>query len=271
MILYDTVGDDRFESLTMVGAKDAHCIIFCFDLTKPTSLINLLKWKQIIDKVMPSRMVSSESKLPTDEVYLTGMVRDDKKDHPCVYAVFGTKFDLCLPELLNAKEEDYLPNVWNTRSIAQSKRKINLPMTRDIQQCIYLNTKQKWHEAQPQTSLIIGSIYEPFLQGVNLTEMNTLKLFYCHSKSDDAGKRQNNIDSIQAIQKIANGILLLESDFPIVPFTSATTAYNIVESFELLLRHLYQRHTYSSHDSFKTKKKIIELTTTPTQKNEPCC
>ena len=49
MQLYDTAGQERFQSMTRVYYKDAVGCVMVFDITKPGSLDGVLKWKADLD------------------------------------------------------------------------------------------------------------------------------------------------------------------------------------------------------------------------------
>lgn len=45
--MWDTAGQERYRSLIPTYLKNAHCVVFVYDVTKPTTLENIKGWHQM--------------------------------------------------------------------------------------------------------------------------------------------------------------------------------------------------------------------------------
>ena len=75
--LWDTIGQEKYISLTKIFVKDSKIVIFVYDITKRETFDSLIYWKKLIEDILGN--VSSK-------------------------AVIGNKFDLYLEEQVSEKE-----------------------------------------------------------------------------------------------------------------------------------------------------------------------
>lgn len=75
--LWDTIGQEKYRSLTKIFVKDSKIVIFVYDITKKETFDSLIYWKKLIDDILGK--VSS-------------------------MAVVGNKIDLYLEEQVSEKE-----------------------------------------------------------------------------------------------------------------------------------------------------------------------
>jgi len=75
--LWDTIGQEKYRSLTKIFIKDSKIVIFVYDITKRETFDSLIYWKKLIDDILGN--VSSK-------------------------AVIGNKIDLYLEEQVSEKE-----------------------------------------------------------------------------------------------------------------------------------------------------------------------
>ncbi len=93
--LWDTIGQEKYRSLTKIFLKDSKIVIFVYDITNKDSFNSLQFWKKIIDEVLG----------PTP-----------------VFGVVGNKSDLYLNEKVKEEEgEEYAKKIGAKFSITSAK------------------------------------------------------------------------------------------------------------------------------------------------------
>jgi len=93
--LWDTIGQEKYRSLTKIFLKDSKIVIFVYDITNKVSFNSLQFWKKIIDEVLG----------PTP-----------------VFGVVGNKSDLYLNEKVKEEEgEEYAKKIGAKFSITSAK------------------------------------------------------------------------------------------------------------------------------------------------------
>ena len=87
--LWDTIGQEKYRSLTKIFLKDSKIVIFVYDITNRTSFESLKYWKKIIDEVLGSTPVFGVVANKND-LYLDEKVKEEEGEE---YAnSIGAKF-----------------------------------------------------------------------------------------------------------------------------------------------------------------------------------
>ena len=81
--LWDTIGQEKYRSLTKIFVKDSNIVIFVYDITKRESFESLKYWKKIIDEILGEDLT---------------------------LGVIGNKIDLYLEEKVNENERKEYAN-----------------------------------------------------------------------------------------------------------------------------------------------------------------
>lgn len=64
--MWDTAGQERYRSLIPTYLKNAHLVVFVFDVTKPATMENIKMWHQIFseNQEAPGIVVANKIDLP---------------------------------------------------------------------------------------------------------------------------------------------------------------------------------------------------------------
>ena len=69
--MWDTAGQERYRSLIPTYLKNAHCVVFVYDVTSVKSLENLTHWHKMFTEhqIAPGIVVGNKTDLATSRLF----------------------------------------------------------------------------------------------------------------------------------------------------------------------------------------------------------
>ena len=117
--LWDTIGQEKYRSLTKIFLKDSKIVIFVYDITNKESFESLVFWKKIIDEVLGATpifgVVGNKNDLYFDEKVKEEDGEEFAKNIGAKYLLTSAKNDSeGFIQFLNIMLEEYLKKDFDT-------------------------------------------------------------------------------------------------------------------------------------------------------------
>ena len=138
--LWDTIGQEKYRSLTKIFVKDSKIVFFVYDITKRETFNSLIYWKKLIDDILGN--VSSKAVIGNKfDLYLEEQVSE--KEGKEFAESIGAKFQLTsakndpnsIGDLIDIMLDDYIEKNKNTKEKKRNSTKLKKTNNNKKQKC----------------------------------------------------------------------------------------------------------------------------------------